>query len=64
MRLTPKLARACILMVAFGTVLGAAPARAATPLQKVTEQSAVTTLNTGSAAEQAFILAVLRRAET
>jgi hypothetical protein len=55
MRLAANLTRTCILLVAVVTVPGATLAGAATSIRKVSYQSAVTTLNDGSAAEQAFI---------
>lgn len=54
MRLAVTLTRACALAVAFAVILGANIAGAAS-IQKVSYQAAVTTLNDGSAAEQAFI---------
>jgi hypothetical protein len=48
-------------MVALVAVLGAALAGAATSIQKVGYQAAVTTLNDGSAAEQAFIFSGLAK---
>jgi hypothetical protein len=61
MRLTASLTRTCILTVALVAVLGAPLAGAATSIQKVSYQSAVTTLNDGSAAEQAFIFSGLAK---
>jgi hypothetical protein len=55
MGLTANLTRVCILVVAFLATLGSTLAKAATTIQKVTDQSAAATLNDGSAAEQAFI---------
>ena len=48
-------------MVALMAVLGATVAGAATSTHKVSDQSAVTTLNDGSAAEQAFIFSGLAK---
>jgi hypothetical protein len=45
-------------MVTFVAVLGVSPAGAATSIEKVSVRSAVTTLDDGSAAEQAFISTV------
>jgi hypothetical protein len=45
-------------------VLGAAVAGAATSIPKVSAQSAVATLNDGSAAEQAFIFSGLPQGRT
>ncbi len=59
MRLTPKLTRVFILLVAAVAIPGATLAQAAT--QRVTERSAVTTLDHGSAAEQAFIFSGLTK---
>jgi hypothetical protein len=61
MRLTSNLTRICILVVVFGAIPGATIAEAATSTQRVTQKSAVTTLNEGSAAEQAFIFSGLVR---
>lgn len=61
MRLAPNLIRICILMVAVVAILGSSLAGAATSAHKVTQQSAVTTLNDGSAAEQAFIFSGLAK---
>jgi hypothetical protein len=60
MRLTANLARVCILIVVFVAVLEVTLA-GATSIQKVSYQSAVTTLNDGSAAEQAFIFSGLAK---
>jgi len=59
MRLTPSLTRTCVLAVASATILGASVAEAAASTPKVTQKSAVATLNDGSAAEQAFIFSGL-----
>lgn len=59
MRLTANLTRTCILLVALVAVPGATLAGAATSTLKVSYQSAVITLNDGSAAEQAFIFSGL-----
>ena len=59
MRLTANLTRTCILLVALIAVPQATLAGAATPIQRVTDRSAVTTLNDASAAEQAFIFSGL-----
>lgn len=61
MRLIANLTRTCILIIALVAVLGANLAGAATVIQKVSYQSAVTTLNDGSAAEQAFIFTGLSK---
>lgn len=61
MRLAANLTRTCILILAVVAVLGATVAGAATSVQKVSERSAVTTLNDGSAAEQAFIFSGLAK---
>ena len=55
MRWVANLTRTCVLLVALVTVPGATLAGAATSIQTVSIQAAVTTLNDGSAAEQAFI---------
>ena len=55
MRLITNLTRTCILLIALVAILGATLAGAASSMQKVSHRSAVTTLNDGSAAEQAFI---------
>ena len=60
-RLIANLTRTCILIIALVAVLGANLAGAATVIQKVSDQSAVTTLNDGSAAEQAFIFTGLSK---
>jgi hypothetical protein len=60
-RFTPNLTRIFILVVAFGAVAAATIAEAAKSTQKVTQKSAVTTLNDGSAAEQAFIFSGLAK---
>jgi hypothetical protein len=59
MRFTPKLAHVFILMVAFGAIPEVPIAEATT--QTVTVRSAVTTLDDGSAAEQAFIFSGLTK---
>jgi ABC-type nitrate/sulfonate/bicarbonate transport system substrate-binding protein len=51
----PRRTRTCVLLVALVSLLAATLAAAAPSIQKVSYQSAVTTLNDGSAAEQAFI---------
>jgi hypothetical protein len=61
MRLAANLTRTCILFVALVAVPGATLAGAATSIQKVSYQSAVTTLNDGSAAEQASIFSGLAK---
>ena len=61
MRLPANLSRTCVLIVALVAVLGATVAGAATSIQKVSYQSAVTTLNDGSAAEQSFIFSGLSK---
>jgi hypothetical protein len=61
MRLVATLTRACILVVVLVAVPGTALAGAATSIQKVSIRSAVTTLNDGSAAEQAFIFSGLAK---
>src|ERR1700733_4655615 len=61
MRLTANLTLTFILIVALVGALGATLAGAATPIPKVSYQSAVTTLNDGSAAEQAFIFSGLAK---
>jgi hypothetical protein len=58
MRLAANLTRTCVLIVALVAVSGATLAGAATSIQKISYQSAVTTLSDGSAAEQAFIFTV------
>lgn len=60
MRLTANLTRTGILTFALVAVLGATLASAAT-ISTVSYQSAVTTLNDGSAAEQAFIFSGLAK---
>jgi hypothetical protein len=55
MRLPADLTRTCLLLVAILTVFGAPVAGATASTHEVSYQSAVTTLNDGSAAEQAFI---------
>jgi hypothetical protein len=59
MRLGLNPTRVGILIVAVAAIPGATAARAAA--QKVTEQSAIATLDDGSAAEQAFIFKGLTR---
>jgi hypothetical protein len=61
MRLTANLTRVCVLMVVSVAVLGATVAGAATSIQKVSDQAAVTMLNDGSAAEQAYIFSGLAK---
>lgn len=61
MRLAVSPNRTCALIVALLAVLGATPAGAAASNQKVSYRSAVTTLNDGSAAEQAFIFTGLTK---
>ena len=55
MRSHSNLARAGVLAVVVVAILAASPAGAGAANQKVGQQAAVTTLNDGSAAEQAFI---------
>jgi hypothetical protein len=61
MRLSANLTRTCLLLVALVAVFGATVAGAAASIHKVSYQSAVTTLNDGSAAEQAFIFSGLAK---
>lgn len=59
MHLPANLTRTCVLVGTLVAVFGATVADAATSIHKVSYQSAVTTLNDGSAAEQAFIFSGL-----
>jgi len=59
MRLAANLIRTCILLVGLMAVVGVTAASGAAATHKVSYQSAVTTLNDASAAEQAFIFSGL-----
>ena len=61
MRWSASLTRMCMIAVIVVAVLGAAVAGGAASDQKVSRQAAVTTLNDGSAAEQAFIFSGLAK---
>ena len=61
MRLIANLTRTCIVLVVVVAVLGVTGVGAATSIETVSRQSAVATLNDGSAAEQAFIFSGLAK---